>query len=183
MLWPLLFFAINQETNKKRISWKEMGVRLDPSSLISLPLLLLCSLMFGFLPRGTLTFVTLAPPTGIRPPPQSWPACKASELRALTFPYILDLPACRRLVFLNLLWFQYRCCPDITIRNNVVGARNKCGPRILLDRCKVDDGKVRWVPLTNDFLFTAEKVMPVWWLLEDCTSQTHVNICSSSNFS
>lgn len=121
----------------------------------------LCPLMSGRLPRGKFTFVTLAPPTGIRPPPQSRPACKASELRALTFPYILDLPACQGVVFLNLLWFQYRCCPDITIRNNVVGVSNKCGGGILLDRCKLDDGKARWVPLTNDFLFPLEKVMLV----------------------
>lgn len=114
----------------------------------------LCPLVSGCLPWGKLTFVTLTPPrpTGIRPPPQSRPACKASELRALTFPYILDLPACQRVVFLNLLWFQYRCCPDLTIRNNDVGVRNKCGGRILLDRCKVDDGRATWVLLTNDFL-------------------------------
>lgn len=180
MLW-LLDLVASIKTKEESLSWKDghLQPNLVCVSYVHLPccccccslsaLLLLChhslpSLwppMTGCLPRGKLTFVTLAPLPGIRPPAQSRPACKASELRALTFPYILDLPACHRVVFLNLLWFGYRCCPDITIRNNVVGVRNQCGGRILLDRCKLDDGRARWVLLTNDFLFTLEKVMPV----------------------
>lgn len=46
---------------------------------------------------------------------------------AQTFPSVPDLPACRqRVCFLIPPQPLYRCCPDLTIRNNVVGDGNKC---------------------------------------------------------
>lgn len=80
-------------------------------------------------PMGKVNFCPLSlTPVGIRTVClQPWLACKASELSALAFPYIPDLPACRRVGFLSPPWPPYRCPPDLTIRNNVVGVGKQCG--------------------------------------------------------
>lgn len=48
--------------------------------------------------------------------------------------------------------------------------------RVLLDRCGVDDGRARWVLLTNHFLLPQEKVTPVREILEACVSETRINL-------
>lgn len=52
--------------------------------------------------------------------------------------------------------------------------------RILPDRCEVDDGRARWVSLTNHFLLPQEKAGPVHEMLEGCISEARFNLSPQS---